>query len=68
MSELDAEINGVSLSHPRLVELFRLADAAEPYFLWLQEIAVKKFKSLDLNTFLMDASYSQLITFVKIAQ
>jgi hypothetical protein len=45
-----------------------LADAAEPYFLWLQEIAVKNFKSSDLNTFLMDASYIQLVAFVKIAQ
>ena len=61
---MEPEVAGVSISHPRLVELYKLADAAEPYYLWLQEVALALSpKSADLDDFLMHATVAEVQSF-----
>ena len=62
-------VNRVNLSHSRLVELYRLANAAKPYYDWLESLALRsdpKFGNLD--SFLLNATEEQIAAWISLAQ
>jgi hypothetical protein len=62
-------IGEVDLSHSRLVELFRLADAAKPFYDWIEKQALSAYPSFaSLDSFLASASKDQLVSFIRGAQ
>ena len=69
MTNTRLDFHGENLAHARLGELMKLADAAEPFYQWIESVAAELGSNSDsLNTNLFKMSEAEIITLITTCQ